>query len=398
MSQAPSSEPDTKHKQKDANHDDHGEREVTDPVTHLPVTIHDFTSQELKNALENTPLTGSQQLRATEVGERPKSRIQLDKATQEEESQAGMERLFAPSHEYVKIELIRTFRFAINIGMAVNLLIFAVALLFVHLLDPSKELTSSNEVSRRPQADAVLATITLEALVFACGLWGFRRWVENKVDCFWMDRIWEIERQSEREKADAHAPESTQWLNSLLASVWPLVNPDLFKSLADTLEDSMQASLPKFVSMISVEDLGQGSETPHILGIRWLPPDASACSVSARRKAHREGVDRGNSKYEDLNGQQEGKKHGQYTKNVPREEEEEEEEEEENPIKALEAEEGDSVSLEVAFAYRASPVAGKLSSKAKNAHLFLAIYLPAGIHLRESLSSSSLYFWHLATH
>jgi hypothetical protein len=82
---------------------------------------------------------------------------------------------------------------------------------------------------------------------------------------------------------------------------------------------------------------------------------------------------------------------------VPREEEEEEEEEE-NPIKALEAKEGDSVSLEVAFAYRASPVARKLSSKAKNAHLFLAIYLPAGIHLRESLSSSSLYFWHLATH
>jgi hypothetical protein len=201
-----------------------------------------------------------------------------------------------------------------------------------------------------------------------------------------MDRIWEIERQSEREKADAHTPESTQWLNSLLASVWPLVNPDLFKSLADTLEDSMQASLPKLVNMINVEDLGQGSETPRILGIRWLPPDASACSVSARRKAHREDVDRGNSKYEDLNGQQEGKKHGQYTKNEPREEEEE------NPIKALEAEEGDSVSLEVAFAYRARPVAGKLSSKAKNAHLFLAIYLPAGIHLREYLSSSSLYF------
>jgi hypothetical protein len=91
MSQAPSSEPDTKHKhkQKDSNHDDHGEREVTDPVTHLPVTIHDFTSQELKNALENIPLTGSQQLRATEVGESPKSRIQLDKATQEEELQAG---------------------------------------------------------------------------------------------------------------------------------------------------------------------------------------------------------------------------------------------------------------------------------------------------------------------
>jgi hypothetical protein len=148
-----------------------------------------------------------------------------------------MERLFAPGHdEYTKMKLIRTFRYAFNVGLGVILLIMALILFSAHLFDLTKELSSSNEVSRRPQADAVLATITLEAVVFIFGIWGFSCWVENKVDGSWADQVWKGGRQSEKEKADAHAPESTQWRNSLLASVWPLVNPDLFSSLADTLE------------------------------------------------------------------------------------------------------------------------------------------------------------------
>jgi hypothetical protein len=366
ISQARAMEQDPKYRHKDANHERevHEERKVTDPVTHLPVTIHDFTNQQLENALKNIPLTGSQQL------------LQLrDKATEGEEPRADTERLFAPRHEDVKSELIRTFRFAVNIGIGVILLVIALVLLFVHRFGLSKELSSSDKHGRKLQADAVLATITLEAVIFIFGIWGFRRWVENKVDCFWMDQIWNRERQSEKEKADAHTSESTQWLNSLLASVWPLVNPDLFKSLADTLEDSMQASLPKLVNMVNVEDLGQGSETPRILGIRWLPPDATASAHSASSMVHSGGVDRGGSKSEDSNGQQQGPH-----------------EQEEDLMKAVEAEEGDSVSLEVAFAYRARPAARKLSSKAENAHLFLAVYLPAGIRLRKYLSFLFLNF------
>lgn len=41
-------------------------------------------------------------------------------------------------------------------------------------------------------------------------------------------------------------------MNSLLTSVWLLVNPDLFASRGDTLKDIMQASLPKLVRMICV--------------------------------------------------------------------------------------------------------------------------------------------------
>jgi len=379
MSQAPPGEQDPKHKQKDAScgQKDHREREVTDPITHLPVMIHDFTAQDLQNALANISLTGSQQLRSSDIGGNPKSTIQRNGTTEGEEAHAGMEQLFAPGHEYAKTELIRTFRFAVNVGMGVVLLIMTLILFFVHLFDLSKELSSSNEVSRRPQADAVLATITLEAVVFVFGVWWFRHWVEKKVDGFWADQGWKSGRQSEKEKADAHTPESTQWLNSLLASIWPLVNPDLFASLADTLEDSMQSSLPKLVNMINVEDLGQGSEAPRILGVRRIPSDANGRSVSGSKTFHREGDSHGSTEYEESNSHQQNEKPGEYTSDEPQEEHEQ------NLMKVVEAEEGDFVSLEVAFAYRARPAGRNLSTMAKNAHLFLAIYLPAGIRLRK---------------
>lgn len=39
-------------------------------------------------------------------------------------------------------------------------------------------------------------------------------------------------------------PESVEWMNTLLRIIWELVNPDMFASMADTLEDVMQASVP----------------------------------------------------------------------------------------------------------------------------------------------------------
>lgn len=373
--QAQSKEHQPKHKKKDAKHEGDGmEQEVTDPITHLPVTQHDITSQELKHTLENIALTGSQQLPVGDVGERPQSKSQ-DKVTECEEPHADIERLFLPNHD-LKTQFINTFRFAINVGMVVILLIMTLFLLLEQLLDVSKKLWISDEVGRRPWADALLAAITLEAVVLGLGVWGFRRWVENKVNNLWEEQVWKSETQSEKEKTSARTPESTQWLNSVLASVWPLVNPDLFRSMADTLEDSMQSSLPKLVNMISVEDLGQGSEAPRILGVRWLPSDATARSASASRKSHGEDTQE-NPQFEGPNSQQQDPKHGEYTKDEPQEKQEE------NLMKVVEAEEGDFVSLEVAFAYRAKPAVRNLGAKAKNAHLFLGIYLPAGLRLRK---------------
>lgn len=372
--QAPSGEHDPKYAQDNSNRGKvaDSEREVTDPITHLPVMIHDFTSQELKNALDKMPPTGSQQPLESDVGENRNSKILSDKILEGEEPHDG---LFATSYEYVKAELISKFRFAVNAGMAVILLLMALILLFVQFFDVSKKLSSSDEVSQRPQATVILATITVEAAVFVFGVWVFRRWVESKADDLWEGQMRQSKRQGEREKADTHTPESTEWLNSLLASIWPLVNPELFRSLADTLEDSMQASLPKLVNMINIEDLGQGSEALRILGVRWLPPDTTACSISSYSNIHRKSDSQESMSYKDPNSQ----------KRAPQKEQK-------DLMKLVECEEGDFVSLEVAFAYRARPAASDISTKAKNAHLCLAIHLPAGIRLRKYFCLSNFEF------
>lgn len=66
--------------------------------------------------------------------------------------------------------------------------------------------------------------------------------------------------------------ESAEWTNSLLTGLWPRIDPDLFTSVVDMLEDVMQASMPRVVHSIRVSDLGQGRIAPRITGIRPLPP------------------------------------------------------------------------------------------------------------------------------
>src|SRR6266498_1713266 len=122
---------------------------------------------------------------------------------------------------------------------------------------------------------ALAVAVGLSVGVGSALVWFTSGWLERKVHGVWQDEIWGAARTEEQEQAESPTPESTQWLNSLLSSVWPLINPDLFTSLADTLEDVIQASLPKLVRMISVEDLGQGSEAIRILGVRWLPTGAA---------------------------------------------------------------------------------------------------------------------------
>ena len=41
--------------------------------------------------------------------------------------------------------------------------------------------------------------------------------------------------------------ESAEWANNLLSGVWPIMNPSLFDSMVDMLEDIMQGSMPTFV-------------------------------------------------------------------------------------------------------------------------------------------------------
>lgn len=57
----------------------------------------------------------------------------------------------------------------------------------------------------------------------------------------------------------------------MLATVWPLIDPALFTSVLDMVEDIMQASLPKFVDAVKISDLGLGTNPPRIVAMRGLP-------------------------------------------------------------------------------------------------------------------------------
>ncbi|KAJ7634106.1 hypothetical protein DFH06DRAFT_1055186 [Mycena polygramma] len=114
------------------------------------------------------------------------------------------------------------------------------------------------------------------------------------------------------------------WFNAFLYSLWPIVNPSLFISVSDMLEDALQATLPKLIHGVRVADIGQGSEALRILGIRSLESgDATRASDD----------------------------------------------------------EGDFVNLEVAVAYRARPHGKSLKDRSGNPHLLMEFMVAGGVVL-----------------
>ena len=138
----------------------------------------------------------------------------------------------------------------------------------------------------------------------------------------------------------------------------------------------MQASLPKMVRMVSVDDIGQGSEALRILGVRWLPTGAAARSVSEDGKlqdANKEKNDRSVPGEGQIEQRSETKTQDDQSPETV-----------DNIAQGMEAEEGDFINMEIAFAYRPSTGRKGMKERAKNAHLYLAFYMPANLKLRKS--------------
>ncbi len=381
---------DPRQKRKNMKHmkRDDGGREVTDPITHLPVVIYDSTDKRLEKAPQNEPAYGSQPRTATGLSGASKSKSQLNLETQEEQDEhRGMEKVFPPPNfEDAQVELKRAYQFALTVGLG-SIVTFATFVLVVWQLLSLKSKESASYVRLFLP---VLATIILSAGIGSAIIFSIRGWLGKKVEGIWQDEIWDAARSQEKEEIkNSPLPESTQWLNRFLASVWPLINPDLFTSLADMLEDVMQASLPKMVRMIIVDDLGQGSESFRILGVKWLPTGAASQSVDIKgnlkdaksqetsdRTAPGEGEidnsEQSDEKDESSSGDKDEKAKQQQ-------EQQSKQQEQETTAEGLEAEQGDFVNLEMALAYRARSSGRYLKAKAKNAHLYLKFYLPGGI-------------------
>lgn len=126
-------------------------------------------------------------------------------------------------------------------------------------------------------------------------------------------------------------------MNTLLSIVWGLINPEMFASVADTLEDVMGASVPGVIENVRVAEINQGNNPIRILSLRALP--------DTHVKELKESIHEENKKSKD-----------------PQE-------------AAADEEGGDYYNLEASFAYHAKPSGKDSSSKARNMHMQLVFYL-----------------------
>jgi C2 domain len=397
---ASQSDPKQKRKAMKHNKRDDGGREVTDPVTHLPIVIRDSTEKDMKRAPENEPAPGTEKRSATGLSGASKDSSELDQEQKElQGDHIAMEKLFPPPNfEDAKAELMRIFQFALTVGVGSILVLATLVLVVWQLLDlrrPRSQhggLLKSDEEKPTRLFIPISVTVLLSATIGGSLIWALQGWLGKIVQETWEDEVWDGARHKEQQliEQDDYLPESVAWLNSLLASVWPLINPDLFTSISDMLEDVMQASLPKIVRMVSVNDLGQGSESLRILGIKWLPTGAASQTVDKDGKLEKSS--QGNSDRTapgegqiDNKADNEGKGDGDSDdedKKLSKEDaakRKADEEEQEAIRQGMEAEQGDFVNMEMAFAYRARSSGKSLKLKAKNAHLYLKFYLPGGI-------------------
>lgn len=132
-------------------------------------------------------------------------------------------------------------------------------------------------------------------------------------------------------------PESVEWLNSALALVWGLINPDMFAGVADTLEDVMQASVPGVVDNVKVNDISQGSNPIRVLSLRALPDS--------------------------------------HVKDLKNEIGKENEQNKDPQEAAADEEGGEFYNLEATIAYHSLPSGNDVASKAKNMGMQLVFYL-----------------------
>jgi hypothetical protein len=353
--------------------------------------LYDSTDKRLEKAPENEPASGPELGSAPSLNgaQKPKAQVDLE-ARKLHDEHAGMQNVFPPPNfDKAQAELRRTYQFAVTVGLAsiVTLVTLVLALWQLLVLPRPASMPSSSVHLFVP----ICLTLVFSAPIGFLIIWSIQGWLGKKVEDIWQDEIWDAARDQETEDINNRSlPESTQWLNSVLASVWPLINPDLFTSLSDMLEDIMQASLPKMVRMVSVNDLGQGSESFRVLGVRWLPRGAANQTVDIDgnlkpppNQATNDRAAPGVGEVEDEETSDKVDQDVPRDKEPPKEQQEKKQKQEEQEAMAegLEAEQGDFVSLELALAYRARSSGKSLKLKAKNAHLLLKFYLPGSVSL-----------------
>lgn len=326
------------------------EREVTDPVTHLPVMIHDFTDEALEAVNLDEPEDSglSSKVTGPDAGRKLEKELH-DEHHESNNRHASLNDTFPQSEfDLLRQHIKEASSKSAKMTLMCSAIVVPTALVIVRL--------------KGEAASWLLIFVSLAC--FALLAWGVQDKSSKEINEILQDQVWDEHRRKMKAEAKQSSTESTVWLNSLAGAVWPLINPDLFASLTDTLEDVMQASLPRLVRMVSVDDIGQGSESIRILGIRWLPTGAAAKAVTENGEV--------------VPTQESSNSSGSSTPSA----EEESGTKSSNAPQVMDAEEGDFVNMEIAFAYRTQASKRfKKKSKTNDMHLYLAFYLPGNIKM-----------------
>ncbi|KAJ8516371.1 hypothetical protein ONZ45_g6327 [Pleurotus djamor] len=269
------------------------EREVTDPITHLPVAIHDFTEIEL----EKIPPPNSQP-------DQPPSNLlpnqQTDgKRTALERSDSERDRANRERHTTLDEMLIRETtlgrwvdprdtksRMTVHTAIVASVAAFCAAFASVSssYLWHGRESSKSVELSWLGSVlHAFSSTLGLLLEILICAiLSGFIVSAYVYAVSRMPDQIPVPSSESIQTEGEAGLPQGheqsedppqidqTTWLNAVLVTLWPIINPTLFTPLADIIEDSLQASLPHFVKAVKIADIGQGIEPVRIQQVQWL--------------------------------------------------------------------------------------------------------------------------------
>ncbi|MCO5596105.1 hypothetical protein L7F22_050165 [Adiantum nelumboides] len=198
-------------------------------------------------------------------------------------------------------------------------------------------------------------------------------WAHKKLQEGAEDNRWERERQRGRQArnppqdhkqasfdeigaAQEGVKEGAEWLNAIMEGLWAVMNPELFSSMGATLEDVMQASIPKFIHAVKVEDLAQGSTPLRMTGFRVLP-DAEAKDLQSASQEHlRQEREKEEKKFKSNKGL---------------------EDDSSNNKKVAEDVGGTFINLELSFVYRARPTTDNVASKSRNAHLLIKFWVGA---------------------
>jgi len=194
---------------------DHAPREVTDPVTHLPVTIHDSTKKELDAVSEYDLPLGSESRTTTEGSAASKDSSEPNREAREEQAQQrGIEKLFPPpSFDYAREEIVKVCSIAVMVGLGSVLIVSVLAFTVCHAF-------ISTEAVSRSRSKAIISYASTVSFAFTLGgaiIWVLQGWLKNRVRSAWDDGVWTAEKIQEERTSDSEIPESTKWLNSILS-------------------------------------------------------------------------------------------------------------------------------------------------------------------------------------